>query len=168
MNDQRTEHLVFIPCSIAMARSLLLHAEALRKNAPVYIPDCFPTSQAKATLPYVIEGLEQEREPLSWLWFVIDVEKKSLIGELILGKKKSDDTTVQFTFTFDTFDHEIAFGEECVDWLLSFLANKKIIYVITEMREGACTAQSMLEQKGFHCFNKSGFMQFIRKIASGY
>lgn len=164
MNDQRTEHLVFIPCSIAMARSLLLHAEALRKHAPIYMPDCFPTTGAKATLPYIIERLEQEEEPLSWLWFVIEVQKKSLIGELILGKKKSDDPTLQFTFTFDTFDHEIAFGEECVDWLLSFLANKKITYVITEMRERACMAQSILEQKGFRCINEDGFMRFSRRI----
>ncbi len=165
MNEQRTEHLVFIPCSISMARSLLLHADALRENAPVTIPECLPSVQAKATLPYVIESLELELEPLSWLWFVIDIEKKRLIGELILGKKQPDDITLQFSFIFDTVDSEIAYAEDSVDWLLSFLANKQIKYVITEVGKGACMVKAMLEQKGFQCFEKGGFIQLVRKMS---
>ena len=164
MNEQRTEHLVFLPCSISMARSLLLYAEALRENAPVFIPESLPSIQAKATLPYLIEGLEREWEPLSWLWFVIDIEKKRLVGELILGKKQYEDNAIQFTFTFDSVDSEIAYAEESVDWLLTFLEGQKIKYVITEVGKGAYMAQAMLEQKGFHCFERDHFIQLVHKI----
>ena len=164
MNEQRTEHLAFIPCSISMARSLLLHADVLRKNAPVFIPECLPSIQAKATLPYVIEGLEEEIEPLSWLWFVIDIEKKKMIGEFILGKKRHDDNILHFTLTFDAVDSEIAYAEDSIDWLLFFLEKKRIKYVTTEVGKGARMAKAILDKKGFQSFAKGNFIQLVREI----
>ena len=165
MNEQRTEHLVFMPCSISMARSLLLHGNTLREYAPIDIPESFPSIRARAILPLMIEGLELELEPLSWIWYVIDIKKRRMIGELILGKRMYDDHTLQFTFSFDTVDSEVAYAEDSVEWLLCFLANTEIKYVLTEMKEEAFMAKAMLEQKGFHCFEKGGYIQLVRKIS---
>lgn len=89
-----------IPCSLHIARAMLLDPAYLQIFLRVQVPEGWPADELKAYMPYYIEEMEQEPSLLGWgVWIILDSERKTVIGDVGFKGKPDGDGELEIGYS---------------------------------------------------------------------
>jgi ribosomal-protein-alanine N-acetyltransferase len=127
-----TDRLLLIPCSLDMAKSLILHREELAIRSPIQIPEDWPSLQLKGYLPIYIEKLEKNQNEYGWgVWIIIKLEEKKIIGNIGFKGRPDNNGVVEIAYTILKEERQKGYGCEAakslIEWAYDFSEVKRII-----------------------------------------
>ncbi|MGD6818420.1 GNAT family N-acetyltransferase [Metabacillus sp. 84] len=126
-----TDELLLIPCSLDLAKSLILHKKELAKRSPIVIPEDWPSLISKGILPYYIERLERDPSEYGWgIWLIIHHKDKKMIGDFYIYSKPDSSGGIEFDFRIDP-DYRLEFGFEAVSSFFEWLIGQEKVKRIT-------------------------------------
>ncbi|WP_164462163.1 GNAT family N-acetyltransferase [Bacillus sp. FJAT-42376] len=150
-----TEELLLVPCSLDLAKSLILHKKELAKRSPILIPEDWPSEMSRGIMPFYIERLERDCSEYGWgLWLIIHHKDKKMIGDFYIYSKPDETGMVNFDFRIDP-DYGMENGYEAVshffDWLFE---QKEVKRVSTECHIEHDKTIGILSRLGLICRGK--------------
>ncbi|KZZ82979.1 MULTISPECIES: GNAT family N-acetyltransferase [Bacillaceae] len=150
-----TDELLLIPCSLDLAKSLILHKKELAKRSPIVIPEDWPSSMSQGILPFYIERLEKDRSEYGWgIWLIIHHREKKMIGDFYIYSKPDQDGTVDFDFRIHP-DYRKENGFEAVSHFFDWLFEQKGVKCIsTECHIEQVKTIGILSRLGLICNRK--------------
>ncbi|MFY4773741.1 GNAT family N-acetyltransferase [Metabacillus sp. RGM 3146] len=157
-----TERLLVIPCSLDIAKSLIIHRKELEERSPINIPDTWPSPLTTGVLPLYIERLEENKKEYGWgLWLIIHTLEKKIIGDFYIEAKPDQNGRVEFHFQMDkAYPEMIAF--EAANMFFNWLFEQKEVKCIyTECRSDQEKTIALFNKLGFICSSKDDlFLQW--------
>lgn len=150
-----TERLLVIPCSLDIAKSLIIHRKELEERSPITIPESWPSPLTKGVLPLYIERLEGNKKEYGWgLWLIIHTLEKKIIGDFYIEAKPDQKGIVDFHFQMDkTYPEMIAF--EAANMFFNWLFEQREVNGIhTECRADQENTISLYNKLGLICVSK--------------
>ena len=164
MKQIRAGRILIIPCSISLAKSLVLYVNDLKMVSPVNIPDCFPSDQMKGMLPLLIELLELGDEADWWICFIIDLQHQQFIGELVVDGNPLKGGSVSFSLNFTDVQTEAEFATEVMEGLLYYFKKIDSIRLVkAELVENRTSYKEVLKKFGFEAEGVDGQYWLMRK-----
>ncbi|RSK26904.1 N-acetyltransferase [Bacillus sp. HMF5848] len=153
-----TRSLLVVPCSLDIAKSLVLHRNILEKKSPILIPHEWPSWQVQSLLPLYIERLEADKSEYGWgIWIMILRSKKTICGDIVIEGKPDQDGVIKITHNLvdDIVDLSLAYEaiDAIIEWMMITHDVKKIY---TECNVSNQTAIKVFEKLGMRCINKEG------------
>ncbi|WP_155111150.1 GNAT family N-acetyltransferase [Metabacillus mangrovi] len=122
---------MLIPCSLDLAKSLILHKKELTKRSPIIIPEDWPSFIGRGILPFYIERLEQDRTEYGWgIWLIIHHGDKKIIGDFYLYSKPDRLGAVAVDFHMHP-DYRNQYGFEAASRFLDWLLEKDEVISVT-------------------------------------
>ncbi|MCD7033927.1 GNAT family N-acetyltransferase [Metabacillus sp. GX 13764] len=153
-----TERLLVIPCSLDIAKSLIIHRKELEERSPIVIPPVWPSSLTQGLLPLYIERLEKSREAYGWgLWLIIHAAEKKIIGDFYIADKPDRDGKVEFSCQINpSYPEQIAF--EALNMFFSWLSSQNQVKTVqTECRIENEDMIHLLHKLGFICRKREDY-----------
>jgi ribosomal-protein-alanine N-acetyltransferase len=165
MKQIRTDRILIIPCSVSLAKSLILYPNDFRLVSPVKVPDCFPSDRIKGMLPLLIELFEVEGDAGWWICFIIDLKHQQFIGELELAGRSMGGEDLSFSLNFIDNQTEKEFVSEVMEGLFYYIQKMGSIQVIqTEIVDKRYSYRKALEKYGFKVERAEGNYCLMRKF----
>ena len=164
MKQIRTGRILIIPCSISLAKSLVLYVDDLKMVSPVSIPDYFPSDRMKGMLPLLIELLEAGYKADWWICFIIDLQHQQFIGELEIEGDLLKEESLSFSLKFIDGQTEEEFATEVMEGLLSYFQKLESIQLVrTEVVNDQTRYKNLLKRFGFEKEGVDGQYWLMRK-----
>lgn len=77
-----TDRLLIIPCSIHIAKAVVLDDPYLEQSLCTYIPRGWPSEALKAYMPFYLEKIERDPFELGWgVWILLHPQLRTVIGD---------------------------------------------------------------------------------------
>ncbi|MCH1623914.1 GNAT family N-acetyltransferase [Fredinandcohnia quinoae] len=153
-----TEHLLIVPCSLDIAKSLIFHRNELEQKSPITIPKGWPSALITGILPLYIEEMEIDNTYYGWgLWIIINYEDKQIIGDIYIQGKPDNNGTVHLCFNMSNEFQNSILTYEAVDAMIEWLTTQtNAKKVITECCESNFRSIQLFEKLGMRCTKKDG------------
>lgn len=162
MKQIRTNRILIFPCSISLAKSLILYPYDFKMVSPVIVPEFFPSDRVKCILPLLIELYELEGDAGWRMCFIIDLKHQQFIGELEL-EGEGENLTFSLSFTNDRTEKE--FVNEVMEGLFYYIHKVGITQMIqTEIADKRSYYKETLKKYGFKAERVEGDYCLMRKI----
>lgn len=164
MKQIRTSRILIIPCSISLAKSLVLYPADFKMVSPVMVPDCFPSDRIKGILPLLIELFEVEVDAGLWICFIIDLKHQQFIGELEVEGNPAKRGTLTFSLNFIDERTEKEFASEVMEGLLYYFKKLGTTEIVkTEVLDKQVYFKNLLKVYGFEPEREDGRYCLMRK-----
>lgn len=153
-----TEHLLIVPCSLDIAKSLIFHRGELEERSPITIPKGWPSPLIKGILPLYIEKMEKDNSNYGWgLWMIINYEDKRIIGDIYIQGKPDQSGTIHLCFNMSNGILNPLLTYEAIDAMIEWLTTQKDAKkIITECSESNFQSIKLFERLGMRCTKKDG------------
>jgi ribosomal-protein-alanine N-acetyltransferase len=162
MKQIRTNRILIFPCSISLAKSLILYPYDFKMVSPVIVPESFPSDRVKCILPLLIELYELEGGDVGWwICFIIDLQSQKFIGELEL---EGEGEELTFSLTFTNAQTEKEFVSEVMEGFFYYIHKIGIAQIIqTEVPDKRFYYKETLKKYGFKAVGVEGDYCLMRK-----
>lgn len=95
-----TDRLLLIPCSLHIAKAMILDPAYLQIFLRMKVPAGWPADELKAYLPYYIEQIEGDPSLLGWgVWILLDSERKTVIGDAGFKGKPDENGEIEIGYS---------------------------------------------------------------------
>jgi [ribosomal protein S5]-alanine N-acetyltransferase len=158
-----TDRLLLIPCSLDLAKSLILFRKELEERSPIDIPDNWPSDLLIGLLPLYIEKLERDQSEFGWgIWLVIDLIEKRMIGDILVDGKPDLNGSVRLSCNIleNNSDYSLAYEglEAMIEWMMMQKNVKKIMMECSVQHEQQI---KLYDKLGLRCIKNDGwFLQW--------
>ena len=164
MKQIRTSRVLIIPCSISLAKSLILYPNDFKKVSPVSVPVNFPSYRIKGILPLLLEIYELDGGAGWYICFIIDLQNQLFIGELEIDEKISKGQSVIFSLHFTDDATEKEFASEVIEGLLVYYQKLGTFQVIrTEVPTNRTFLKEQLKRYEFEEEENDGNYSLMKK-----
>ena len=164
MKQIRTSRVLIIPCSISLAKSLILYPNDFKKVSPVSVPESFPSYRIKGILPLLLELYELDGGAGWYICFIIDLQNQLFIGELEIDEKISKGQSVIFSLHFTDDASEKEFASEVIEGLIVYYQKIGAFQVIrTEVPANRPYLKEQLKRYEFEEEENDGNYSLMKK-----
>lgn len=164
MKQIRTSRILIIPCSMSLAKSLILYPRDFKMVSPVYVPDSFPSDRIKGMLPLLIELFEVEGDAGWWICFIIDLKRQQFIGELEVEENPAKVGGIDFSLNFTDDRTEKEFASEVIEGMLYYFKKTGTAKIVkTEVVANQSCYKEVLRMHGFEAERDDGHYCLMRK-----
>lgn len=155
-NHLITDRLLIMPCSLDLAKSVVLFRDELGERSPIEFPENWPTDEVKSLLPLYIESLEKDNTEYGWgLWLIIDYEEQRVIGDLNFKGKPNDDGIIEMGYSILPKYRQQGYAYEATQALLNWgFAHPSVQVIRAECFQNNQASQRVLEKLGMRCVEK--------------
>ncbi len=161
MKQIRNNRILIFPCSISLAKSLILYPFDFKRVSPVIVPESFPSDRVKCLLPLLIELYELEGNEGWSICFIIDLINQQFIGELEL---EGEGENLAFSLRFTNDEAEREFVADVIEGLFYYIHKNGIAQMIqTEIADTRSYYKEILRKYGFKTERVEGGNCLMRK-----
>ncbi len=131
LKNIETEHLVMIPVTLDITRSLLIDQHDVLEKYGLVSHAMWPTSDTKDILPIINRVLEESLEPSGFeFWMVVKKDKMMIIGDIGFHAKPDSEGVVEIGFGFVEHERGKGYGSEALFGIMDWLSHQESVKVI--------------------------------------
>lgn len=154
-----TERLLIIPCSLHIAKAVILDSTYLQTFLRVEVPEGWPANELRAYLPYYIEALERDPALLGWgVWILIEENLKTVIGDAGFKGRPDEDGMIELGYSIHPDYRNQGYASEAaealVDW--AFICHDEVRVIHAECSKENLPSMRVLQKLGMQCLRDSG------------
>jgi [ribosomal protein S5]-alanine N-acetyltransferase len=158
-----TDRLLLIPCSLDLAKSLILFRRELEERSPIDIPGNWPSDLLLGFLPLYIEKLERDQTEFGWgIWLVIDLIEKRIIGDILVEGKPDPSGLVRLCCNISDNNRDYSLAYEGLEAMIEWMMNQKDVKkIMTECGVEHEQQIKLYDKLGMRCImNDGSFLQW--------
>lgn len=162
MKHLETNRLILVPCSLEIAKKMVLDRKGLGEMLSAHIPEHWPTDDLKGYIPYVIEALEMDTSEYGWgIWIAINKSNKVVVGDIGFKGKPDHCGVIEIGYGILPQFRKQGFASEAAkaitDW--AFAENKSVMKINAECDMSNLSSINVLQKINMKCVSETDGVQ---------